>query len=413
MKWLSGAILCAILISSACAQEPVFIGLGDLPGGDFGSWAYDVSADGSVVTGSSIIRFPFLRKEAFRWTRSSGLVALGNLPGGGIESHAWAISPNGRYIAGASSSDVGWEAFLWSDEDGMIALGELPGGDVWSVANVVSDEAIVVGYSPSEASNTLSEAFRWTRDAGMIDLGFLPQGRNPRSGAAAVLSDGRVLVSSSTDERSQPFWWTKDAGMQGIDWDRSVRGCTPDGSVLLIGVPGPGGSGSQPALWFGPDQVLPLGEIPDGLWRGVGWDLSDDASVVVGDTVTAPGFTATMWTAESGMRSLSQAILEDTGIDVHALGWQHLWSATGVSADGRTVVGNGFNANGDFEGFLVFFGRPCIADFNGDGVVNTDDFVAYLDAFTGRQPAADINTDGIINIIDFIAFLNAYNAGCE
>ncbi len=51
------------------------------------------------------------------------------------------------------------------------------------------------------------------------------------------------------------------------------------------------------------------------------------------------------------------------------------------------------------------------ADFNGDALVNTSDFIAYLNAFTASDPTADFNRDCRINTSDFIAFLNAFTAG--
>ncbi len=63
------------------AQAASFQGLGDLPGGRFSSYASGVSADGSVVVGSSESTAMFT-VEAFRWTQSTGMVGLGDLPGG-------------------------------------------------------------------------------------------------------------------------------------------------------------------------------------------------------------------------------------------------------------------------------------------------------------------------------------------
>jgi|GEM_PF-2297641 len=55
----------------------------------------------------------------------------------------------------------------------------------------------------------------------------------------------------------------------------------------------------------------------------------------------------------------------------------------------------------------------CIADFNRDGVVNTLDVLAFLNAYAAGDASADINRDGVINTLDVLAFLNAYTAGCE
>ncbi len=55
---------------------------------------------------------------------------------------------------------------------------------------------------------------------------------------------------------------------------------------------------------------------------------------------------------------------------------------------------------------------PCVADFNDDGTVNTQDVLAFLNAWTSGDPSADINGDGSVNTQDVIAFLNLWNAGC-
>lgn len=63
------------------------------------------------------------------------------------------------------------------------------------------------------------------------------------------------------------------------------------------------------------------------------------------------------------------------------------------------------------SGSAYLFGL-CRADFNGDGTVNTLDFIAYLNAFNAGDPSADVNGDGVVNTLDFLAFLNAFNEGC-
>ena len=72
------------------------------------------------------------------------------------------------------------------------------------------------------------------------------------------------------------------------------------------------------------------------------------------------------------------------------------------------AFGTSEDANGD--------GRPdecgCRADFNGDGAVNTLDFLDYLNAFNAGDPAADFDENGQVNTRDFIAFLNAFSEGC-
>lgn len=48
----------------------------------------------------------------------------------------------------------------------------------------------------------------------------------------------------------------------------------------------------------------------------------------------------------------------------------------------------------------------CRPDVNGDGVVNTVDFIVFLNAWAGQSQDADWNGDGAINTLDFVLFLN-------
>lgn len=56
--------------------------------------------------------------------------------------------------------------------------------------------------------------------------------------------------------------------------------------------------------------------------------------------------------------------------------------------------------------------HACPGDFDGDGVIDTRDVLAFLAAWARGDPEADFNGDGIINTADVLAFLNAWSAGC-
>jgi hypothetical protein len=62
---------------------------------------------------------------------------------------------------------------------------------------------------------------------------------------------------------------------------------------------------------------------------------------------------------------------------------------------------------------VLIVGHPaCRADFTGDGVVNSQDFFAFLTAFFQGAPSADFNHDAGVNSQDFFDFLGAFFAGC-
>ncbi|MBM4109675.1 MAG: EF-hand domain-containing protein [Phycisphaerae bacterium] len=52
------------------------------------------------------------------------------------------------------------------------------------------------------------------------------------------------------------------------------------------------------------------------------------------------------------------------------------------------------------------------ADWNEDGVIDFNDFLAFLNDFNNLDDCADLNGDGSVDFNDFLEFLNIFNAGC-
>jgi probable HAF family extracellular repeat protein len=257
------------------------IGLGDLPGRGFQSYAYGVSADGSVVVGigSSELNSDPFRSEAFRWTSGGGMVGLGDLPGSGFQSLATGVSADGSVVVGQGLGASGFEAFRWTSGGGMSGLGDLPGGGFFSLATGVSaDGSVVVGYGDGASGN---EAFRWTSSGGMVGLGDLPGGFFG-SGATGVSGDGSVVVGiGSGASGREAFVWTPGAGMQslqfyltglGVDttgWGQyDAVGVSADGSTI-VGV-GTNPSGFTEAFAA---NIAPIPEPETWLLFAVGFGL--------------------------------------------------------------------------------------------------------------------------------------------
>ena len=88
-------------------------------------------------------------------------------------------------------------------------------------------------------------------------------------------------------------------------------------------------------------------------------------------------------------------------------GVQFRFSASDIGEDSLTEAG--------IDAVLiqeVDCGNTCVADFNGDGNVNTQDVTAFLNAWNAQDSSADINMDGTVNTQDVTAFLNLWNLGC-
>jgi hypothetical protein len=55
----------------------------------------------------------------------------------------------------------------------------------------------------------------------------------------------------------------------------------------------------------------------------------------------------------------------------------------------------------------------CAGDFNGDGMANVLDFVAFQLAFVAGDPLADVNDDGMLSVLDFVVFQILFQEGCS
>ena len=134
--------------------------LGDLPGGGSDEKAFGVSGDGSVVVGWGDGPGGM---EAFRWTAATGMVGLGVLPG---DQTSWAegITADASIVWGSSESASGQEhAFIWDETNGMRSVQDMLTDDYgfdltgWSLSiteGISDDGKVVVGYGLNPSGNT-------------------------------------------------------------------------------------------------------------------------------------------------------------------------------------------------------------------------------------------------------------------
>lgn len=116
-------------------------------------FAHDVSSDGSVVVGLAPIGVNDLF-EGFRWTLEDGMTSLGTF-GGEPGSDALGVSADGSVVVGvgrnADDEDV---AFIWDETNGIQSLQDvltglgvnLDGWDLQYAFDVSADGSVIVGY---------------------------------------------------------------------------------------------------------------------------------------------------------------------------------------------------------------------------------------------------------------------------
>lgn len=87
----------------------------------------------------------------------------------------------------------------------------------------------------------------------------------------------------------------------------------------------------------------------------------------------------------------------------------------GINDSGDVVFNAQLNDGTDLLGagiVIAIAAQGCVADFDGDGEVNTLDVLAFLNAWTAGDPRADVNGDGVVDTRDVLTFLNVWSAGC-
>jgi probable HAF family extracellular repeat protein len=208
--------------------------LGTLPGYDR-SYAYDVSADGSVVVGWA--ENTARRSRAFRWTASGGMQDLGTL--GGDWSEAWGVSADGAVVVGVAINAAGYDrAFRWTASGGMRNLGTLGGYQSWAWG-VSADGAVVVGWARNAAWH--ARAFRWTPSRGMEDLNItyarLLTNGSVLEEATAISFNGRYIVGrgyNAATRRYEAFLLDTQPSCTAHNGDVDSNGCVDDADLLAV-----------------------------------------------------------------------------------------------------------------------------------------------------------------------------------
>ena len=347
-----------IPINDANAQA-TFEGLGFLVESiDQYSLATGVSADGSIVTGTSASEYDgMVVGEAFRWENGeiTGIGMLFPPPGVTPYSRSNNISADGTTIVGYSTSFNSipglFEAMRWTLNTGMEGLGDLTPSDYWSESLAVSDNgSVVVGRS-----YMTGQAFRWENGV-MESLSV-----DYTAEAWGVSADGSIVVGTGfIDGTQQAFRWTQEDGMQGLGspiGGYSVAYNTSANGNIIVGYQF--SSSVEAFKWDEVTGMIGLGFLPGGS-HSEAKSISANGDIIVGFSDSNLGSAAFIWSEETGMQNLKELLENEYGLNL--AGWS-LFDATAVSADGKTIVGVGINPDGYSEAYRVTLpeSTPCLA----------------------------------------------------
>lgn len=234
---------------------------------------------------------------------------------------------------------------------------------------------------------------------------------------AEALAMAAALLTSATAGASEIIYRTEGPfggvfGLWGPDVFRDQRVATrftPNGDYLLDRV----------SIWFmdnaGPS--LPRPRVRVSLQTSAGLIPSGVALERWSYAIQAVGWNPVLETSQSVVRPMLRAgesywiVAESDDPGGQDAVWN--FSAFGTSFNAFDNLGSGWSSgSGAALTAIVEATRHCPADWNADGAVDFNDFLAFLNDYNGGVPRADLTGDGVVDFNDLLAFLNLFNTPC-
>lgn len=358
---LYAGIAFALALLAGGAQAASFTAI-DMPSGQ----ATGLSHNGRIVGGIA-------GKAAWRWTPSRGAVVLdGFSDANGMSS--WAQPLSGSATDG-NGNRVAAIAYSNSNLVGPTLIGSFPGGGPGfdghlATAYGVSDTGVAVGLAYDATNNPI--AFRWSAGEGMTRLPVNRPGNYSR--ANGISADGSTAYGWNDQDnggRTGVIW----QGGQAIDLSFQGEGVgealasNSDGSVV-VGSGAFTDKGSEAWRWTAATGIQPIGFI--GFMGGAyAFDVSEDGNVVVGASGFGWDRSAVVWTPDTGMLTLADYA------SAHGVTIPDDWTlatASGVSADGKTIAGWGLSDAG-MGSFVIDLHAPAATEalVEAHGTINWND----------------------------------------
>jgi uncharacterized membrane protein len=427
----STSLLGVALLTSAAAAQPGFTIVGALPGGAF-SAARAASLNGDWIAGhgTSILAWP--GEEAFRWSLGTGIQSLG--PYGPVSeygSYAYGVSNDGSVVVGTISTSL---AMRWTPATGKESLGSYPGYTRSSAQAVSADGSVIVGWALDAGSVAYgmywTEASAWQLVPGMS-----------RSRAYAVSADGSIIVGDGRpigQSVDSAFRWTIGTAapeftgpFPGTTSRTHGLGASPDGRIVV-------GIADIAALWrafawtqeYGYMLLAPPPNGPSGGYRLCeAYAVSLDGTLIGGRCVigTTNALIAVIWTAPGPQGPYQPQVFSDylaqRGVEVHT-NVPRIFNINSISADGRVLVGtSGWGPAGSRAYRVEFCYANCDASTTAP-FLNVEDFTCFINRFAAAHALPPevqrwhyancdrSSTPPVLNVEDFTCFITKFAAGC-
>jgi hypothetical protein len=230
-----------------------------------------------------------------------------------------------------------------------------------------------------------------------------------------------VRVDDAGGSTTYTVWNDEDLEHFVIPIPSPATGVALDDDVWVLWT-----SNSQVGYVAGPPVVVDASPLPgDDYAAGTGptavtITFSDDVSAsgsdfaVVGDAAGAVSFT---YGYDAGTHTATLDFGSALAGDAYTVTVADTVTAGGKALDGEIAdpsdagsLPSGEGLAGGDAVYTFTVQADCPPDWNGDTVVNSQDFIAFLNGFTAGN--ADYDGDTTTNSQDFIAFLNDFVAGC-
>ncbi len=309
-----------------------------------------VGANGFVAAGG------FFSGGALHWMPTSGVTDIGG-------RQATAVSRDGRTIVGDALDDRGYEnAAIWTGGTTWRTLGSVGSAQpcdllLSSAYDTSADGSVIVGLAWDGCRH--ARAFRWDETSGMTDLGSL---RGDSTRANGVSADGRVVVGweeGPQGPREGARWVDgREELIQGPGGPVGEAHATNHDGSLVVGTncdftqfTGP------PTAWTWTQaagvKCFPVTAPPWALrrdYQALMLSTSDDGRVIGGSLSFGLDAESVVWF--DGEPFFLRDYLRAHGVPDAFDGWVNTGFVTGVSADGRTLVGYAAGPR-TFQGFVV------------------------------------------------------------